>query len=486
MRDESASPNPVQSKSGDGDIIMEMKKCFIRDRSEDSAVDSLEKLLALQVENIDMDAWLEVKDFLASLIETITVPNLVSRHQIIMLNAINNSPSIVVDFLADLIAQNIDVLESELATSHVAVSIAFARRVVDCHCSESIAKFLWRFAHIKAVQNELASLLTNADAETRFRVHQVAANYLKENGNGEGVSHLIHCLIKEINAPDILTQLTAIETLSEAAYNNKSATAYLFSLGLIDDMYSLLNKISEQPDAGFLFPAVMKFFGHLSITDASCLDQYPNFLRSLLDLVYQYDRLDASLRLLAFDTFAVVASTNDAKRYLDSNSEYDLEKALNMFGVSIAMGPLELRVRHIEALSVLFHNEEEIPKDDINAITQKWWTYLGEGFPAVIVIYMSRPFDNLRLATLQLLMNILSYGWAIEALKNARGFVDAILDRQAETTPQGKHLKYNIVRLIIKKGSQHFDSSTMMRFKLYSREGPFHVEVPPTMDMMNI
>ena len=66
--------------------------------------------------------------------------------------------------------------------------------------------------------------------------------------------------------------------------------------------------------------AVMKFFGHLSITDAQCLRRYPNFLRNLLDLVYQYDRLDASLRLLAFDTLAVVASTEDAKRYLSSFS----------------------------------------------------------------------------------------------------------------------------------------------------------------------
>ena len=86
------------------------------------------------------DSWLEVKDLLNRLLNTITVPNLVSRHQIIVLNAINNSPSIVVDFLADLIARNIEQLETELATSHIAIPIAFARRITDSQCCDSIAK----------------------------------------------------------------------------------------------------------------------------------------------------------------------------------------------------------------------------------------------------------------------------------------------------------------------------------------------------------
>lgn len=485
MRDErDVSPDPTHL-SNEVDIIDRMKHSFLTDRSEQTAAETLEKLLSLQVQNIDLDTWLEVKELLSCLLETITVTNLISRHQIIVLNVINNSPGIVVDFLADLIDRNVEELEDKLKTSHIAVAIAFARRICEAQCSDSIAKFLWRFAQIDAVKNELKVLLTNGDSEARFRVHQVTSNYLKGRGDGSEVSELVRGLILEISSSDILIQLTAIEMLCETVYNNKAATAYLFSLGLIDDIYKLLNVVSEHPDAGFLFPAVMKFFGHLSITDSHCLSQYPNFMRSLLDLIYQYDRLDASLRLLAFDTLAVVASTEDAKRYLASTPDYNMKEVFNMFGVAIATGPLELRVRHMEALSLLFRSEHKSSHHDVSDLLEKWWQYLGEGFPTVVVTYLTRPFEQLRHATLQLITNMLSYNWAVDIFKSMDGFVNAILNRRIETTSQGKHMKYDIVRLLVEKGSHCFSSETLMRLKLYIREGPLYVEPSPKIDMMD-
>ncbi|VDD94681.1 unnamed protein product [Enterobius vermicularis] len=54
MRDESESPNLPQPKEDNEDVIARMKRLFLVDRSEESAVETLEKLLALQIQSIDI------------------------------------------------------------------------------------------------------------------------------------------------------------------------------------------------------------------------------------------------------------------------------------------------------------------------------------------------------------------------------------------------------------------------------------------------
>lgn len=58
MRDESESPNLPQPKEDNEDVIARMKRLFLVDRSEESAVETLEKLLALQIQSIDMYVFL--------------------------------------------------------------------------------------------------------------------------------------------------------------------------------------------------------------------------------------------------------------------------------------------------------------------------------------------------------------------------------------------------------------------------------------------
>lgn len=65
----------------------------------------------------------------------------------------------------------------------------------------------------------------------------------------------------------------------------------------------------------------VRFFGYLSAADPNCLRNYPIFTKSVMDMINHFDCLDPARRVLAFDTLAVVASTSEAKAFLNEPSE---------------------------------------------------------------------------------------------------------------------------------------------------------------------
>ena len=101
------------------------------------------------------------------------------------------------------------------------------------------------------------------------------------------------------------------------------------------------------------------------------LPTYPKFMQSVFDLVVNFDRLDVTQRLLGFDTLSIIASTVEGKlqlakltgvkavafveRYQGVIGDYTnaMELSMKAFGKAIRSGPIELRARHLDALSAL-------------------------------------------------------------------------------------------------------------------------------------
>uniref|UniRef100_A0A914ZVV4 26S proteasome non-ATPase regulatory subunit 5 n=1 Tax=Parascaris univalens TaxID=6257 RepID=A0A914ZVV4_PARUN len=487
MRDDTGTGDEPTSAVGVGQFkgFYAIKQRFLSERSKESALTILNELTALDDGEIDSEMWMDVKDLIACLVDTITLPVLITNHQLLLLTALNRCSSRVIDFLAEYTLRHIEKIYDELSSSSIAVTIAFARRIVDAQCAQSVANLLWRFAGLNAVQEELKSRLMIANAEERFNIHQVTALVLKEGGDASKITDLVNALASEIESRDILCQLNAVELLSDAASQHTSAAEFLMTAGVVDRLYKLLQDIAEQPDAGFLFPALMKFFGHLSVTEVHCLRRYPIFLHSLFDIVHHFDILDASQRLLAFDTLAVLASTDDAKIFLQSIAqEYDMDKAMNAFGAAICSGPLELRVRHIDALTMMIRPSNTI-QNEVSEIVHSWFAGLGEPFPSVLLSYASKPFPEIRIATLRLFDQLFNYDWAIKKFMVLAGFMECLLNRNIETNAEGKQLKFDVVCRLIKCGTSVILPEDLLRLKLYRREGPFHVDRPPQIDMEN-
>lgn len=82
---------------------------------------------------------MDVKDLIVCLMDTITLPVLVTNHQLLLLTALNRCSSRVVDLLANYTLRHIEKIYDELSSSSIAVTIAFARRIVDAQCAQSVA-----------------------------------------------------------------------------------------------------------------------------------------------------------------------------------------------------------------------------------------------------------------------------------------------------------------------------------------------------------
>ncbi|EJD74604.1 hypothetical protein LOAG_18101 [Loa loa] len=492
MRDNNAETTEESSTSDttyDVDTFYEMKQRLVTERTEMKAIEMLQKLLSHNMERIDWDAFPDLKDLIICILDTVGIVSITEKHQILVLNGINNSHPRVVDVLVDYYIRHIDEVYEILSNSHIAVTIAFARRVCDFDCAGSIAVLLTRFAPLKLVQDELLNQLNSKRAEVRFRVHQVTTLVMKAGNDLPKIGDLITRLAEELGSTDILIQINAVEMFADGASQKTSTAKYLLSTGIVDQLNRLFVQCMEQPDAGFLYPALIKFFGHLSVANVECLSRFPKFLDSLFDLIYHFDRLDASLRLLAFDTLGAVGSTDRAKKFLDGQynncPQCDMRRAMNAFGVAIASGPLDLRVRHISALSMMLEVKDEVEDADADAVAQKWFNWLGETFPSVVISYLSKPFDDVRISSLRLLLALFDHKWSIRTFYFATGFLASILNRSIERNAEGKQCKYDVICKLIDSADPIISPEDMIRLKMYRREGAFYVERNPQVDMEN-
>jgi len=56
----------------------------------------------------------------------------------------------------------------------------------------------------------------------------------------------------------------------------------------------------------------------LTTADPEALLKYPLFTADVFDAVYRFDAFDPKRRKLAFETFAIITTTNGAKQFLTS------------------------------------------------------------------------------------------------------------------------------------------------------------------------
>ncbi|EJW83867.1 hypothetical protein WUBG_05221 [Wuchereria bancrofti] len=220
MRDsniENIADSPTNDTAYDVDTFYDMKQHLLAERTEVKAIEMLQKLLSHNVEHIDWDAFPDLKDLIICILDTVGIVSLTEKHQILVLNGINNSHPKVVDVLVDYYIRHIDEVYEMLSNSHIAVTIAFARRVCDFDCAGSIAVLLTRFASLKLVQDELLNQLNSNRAEVRFRIHQVTTLVMKEGNDLHKVGDLISRLAEELESNDILIQINAVEMFADGA-----------------------------------------------------------------------------------------------------------------------------------------------------------------------------------------------------------------------------------------------------------------------------
>ncbi|EYC04598.1 hypothetical protein Y032_0087g2105 [Ancylostoma ceylanicum] len=122
--------------------FLELRREFLADRTEFKALEILKRMVAIDVNQVDENAWLECKDLISMLLNAIPVAKLLETQQIMLLTALETCPSHVVTALAAHLTTHQQVVTPLLNGVAQAVSVAFARRINDPDTYEQVGHFI--------------------------------------------------------------------------------------------------------------------------------------------------------------------------------------------------------------------------------------------------------------------------------------------------------------------------------------------------------
>ncbi|PIO68431.1 hypothetical protein TELCIR_09783 [Teladorsagia circumcincta] len=180
-----------------------------------------------------------------------------------------------------------------------------------------------------------------------------------------------------------------------------------------------------------------------------------------MDMVRHFDLVDASQRVLAFDTLAQVAYKAEAKQNLQRLlGDQGIARVMEAFAAALSSGPVELRVRHLDAFATLFELGD-------NELLAQWFSYLGTPMPSVLLSLVQKPFPDLRLASLRTFASLLPHPFALQTFLGLSGFLDWLLDPSTEHEWEAGRLKGDIIRALINSNSPLIDAPLKLRLKAY-------------------
>ncbi|CAB3401736.1 unnamed protein product [Caenorhabditis bovis] len=387
--------------------FLDLRAEYLAERNMAKGIKILERLVTIDPEKVTDNAWLYCKDLMTVVLEDMPFEEFLVHHQILLLSCIPHSPARVNEILARIITKKL-ANRQILSDSASAVAVAFARRIDDTECFEAIAELLGPVAGneliVQELKYQLDSLQGIRQAENRFRIYQVLIEAMKCGKYHSNLDVFMSALLNEVTSTrDVLTQLNALDVFADLMMSGPANAKILLDAGVPQTIYNILQSSKTSPDGGFLFTGCVRFFGHLARHYPEVLETFPEFLPYVTDMVVHFDLLDASQRVLAFDTFANVAYTEKGKEMIELVAKDKLQSVLQAVGAAMNHGPIELRCRHVQAGALLFQKMQ-----DETAI--RWYTMMGgDVLTAAILAGVKKPFIELCGEILMLILELFNY-----------------------------------------------------------------------------
>ena len=155
-----------------------------------------------------------------------------------------------------------------------------------------------------------------------------------------------------------------------------------------------------------------------------------------------------------------------------------VNRVIKSIGGFILQSRTELRVRSLEAFSLILSCDEGLSDgDDEASISYEWVSGALPGFISVAMTIAKQPFPDLRYASLSFLLSVSRWKWGQKEMKGCPGFVEYLLDRKTEGDKKGKEMKYDIIRTMAESPycEETMEGPVYLKLKQYVREGPFYV-----------
>lgn len=325
--------------------------------------------------------------------------------------------------------------------------------------------------------------LTRKSDTVRYRVYDLAVDATLQGGHQSfdfvSSTGFLDSLVSELSGDDVLTKLNCIELLIKLL-DSKEGAAFLESNQILSKLHSLLISAEQDPLGDVIIPGLLKFFGHVCLTESADMavicERYPEFLRLIVQAIGSPS--NTTLWGTSVDTLGAVGSSESGRKAL-LNIDADTKAALHCLGEFIVSGHTDIRVRCLRAVSMILSCDEEIDNWE-ESISLQWFNTIHNTPFQILMSIVKQPFQDLRVAGLKVLLVMASFEWGQRLFHSHAGFLEYLLDRTTEPDKEGKELKYEIVQSLVATGAtaeEVFGNVDLLKLKRYEREGPFYSSV---------
>lgn len=201
----------------------------------------------------------------------------------------------------------------------------------------------------------------------------------------------------------------------------------------------------ESPDGGEMYLYGTRFMCYMARSYPQVLKYFPDLARRLMLEIRMFDQLSVVSRLGAFDHFASMCFSVEAKETLEDmfKDSKDLENTLGAAGAACTMGTMELKCRTLQAVTLLFQNTTE-------KIAETWYERLGgKALTHVAVGNVKKPFPEMKNCIYDFWQQLFTYPSVVHQFITFQGFIDWALDDKSEDNPEYEIRKRQIIHRII-------------------------------------
>ncbi|CAB1318227.1 unnamed protein product, partial [Coregonus sp. 'balchen'] len=314
------------------------------------------------------------------------------------------------------------------------------REVIHCIRGEkmSVAKeairALAKLSHSKAgldalfrsdLLKDLKDVMAASDI-VRYRVYELIVGISSVSPVSLGYcanSSFISQLLGELTGDDVLVRATAIEMVTTLSHS-QHGRQYLAQQGIMDKISNMITGAESDPFSSFYLPA---------------------FQNKVFEMALDPDPVMTGV---ALDTLGVLGSTVEGKQVLQKTGE-KFNAVLKRMSQLASGGATELRVRCLEAISLLITLQAEQQTEDLLVLTESWFHLLSNKPMEMIRNISTQPFPELHCGALRIFTAIAPQPWGQRLMIGTPGFMEFIVDRSTGPTKEAKDAKFELVGALV-------------------------------------
>ncbi|KAI1904761.1 hypothetical protein AGOR_G00009020 [Albula goreensis] len=200
---------------------------------------------------------------------------------------------------------------------------------------------------------------------------------------------------------------------------------------------------------------------------------YPAFLQKVFEMAMDQDPVMTGV---ALDTLGVLGSTVEGKQVLQKTGE-KFQRVLKRMSQLARNATTEMRVRCLEAITLLLTLPAEQQTEDLLGLTESWFGVLSNQPMEMFRGISTQPFPELHIRALRVFAAIACQPWGQKLMVASPGFVEFIIDRSTGPSKESKDAKFELVKALVDSTStaEIFGNQHYLRLRAYVREGPYYV-----------